>query len=50
MAGLDSPATARIMALQRDLEATLQRGELVKARGIRQSLTIMSIWYPEVIA
>jgi hypothetical protein len=49
MAGLESQAaTARIRALRRDLEATLQRGEHVKARSIRQSLMIMSIWYPEV--
>ena len=48
MADLDSPATARIMALQRDLNAALQRSELIQARGIRQSLAIMAIWYPEV--
>lgn len=47
MARLDSP-TARVMALRRDLENALQRGELIQARGIRQSLAVMAIWYPEV--
>jgi hypothetical protein len=51
MAGLESQAaTARIRALRRDLEATLQRGELIQARGIRLSLAIMTIWYPEAVA
>ncbi len=51
MAGLESQAaTARIRALRRDLEATLQRGELVKARDIRQSLIILAIWYPGAVA
>ena len=39
----------RVEILRQDLNAALQRGELVKARDIRQSLIILAIWYPGAV-
>lgn len=39
-------ARARVTALQQALDAALQRGDLLRARGIRLSLKVMAIWWP----
>lgn len=39
-------ARARVTALQQALDAALQRGDLLRARGIRVSLQVMAIWWP----
>jgi len=38
-------ARARVTVLQQELNAALQRGDLLRARGIRLSLQVMAIWY-----
>ena len=37
---------ARFQTLQQALDAALQRGDLLRARGIRLSLQVMAIWWP----
>ena len=39
-------ARARFQTLQQELNAALQRGDLLRARGIRLSLKVMAIWWP----
>jgi hypothetical protein len=50
MIAIPDEARARAETLRQDLNAALQRGELVKARDIRQSLIILAIWYPGAVA
>ena len=39
-------ARARFRTLQQELSAALQRGDLLRARGVRLSLQVMAIWWP----
>ena len=39
-------ARARFLTLQQELNAALQRGDLLRARVIRVSLQVMAIWWP----
>ena len=42
---LPPEARARVTALQQALDAALQRGDLLRARGIRLSLEIQAIFW-----
>jgi len=39
-------ARARYQTLHQELNAALQRGDPLRARGIRLSLQVMAIWWP----
>lgn len=38
-------AQARVRTLQQELGAALQRGDLLRARDLRQSLGIQAVWW-----
>lgn len=41
-------ARARVLTLQQDLDAALQAGDLLRARGLRLSLQVQAIfWLPD---